>query len=140
VAIGFKATITVNSSVITTFSVPLDNSHINLTFSDSTSKIKAFIVTEPTSVLRSANLAQDLGVELTPQIDIKTTATLGEMSVTGCFAAGDSSNQFKSIPGAIHSGSNAAAGAASHVHSSLYGHKSLGDYLREMQSTKPSDE
>lgn len=141
IAVGSKskAAITFDARVIKSFSMPPDNSHITLAFEDGTSKNEAFIATKPKCVLRSAKLSQDLGLELTPKGDIKTTPPLGETSVTGCFAAGDNANQFKSIPGAINTGSGAAAGAASHVQSRLYGQKSLGDYLKEMQQNKALD-
>jgi thioredoxin reductase len=137
-AVGSNAAITFDSRVIKAFSMPPDHSCITLTFEDGTSTDEAFIATKPKCVLRSIKLSQDLGLELTPQGDIKTTPPLGETSVTGCFAAGDNGSQFKSVPGAINVGSAAAAGAASHVQSRLYGHKSLGDYLKEMQQNKAS--
>jgi thioredoxin reductase len=135
-----KAAISFDSRVITSFSMPPAKSHITLTFEDGTSKDEAFIAAKPKTVLRSKNLVEDLGLELTPQGDIKNTPPLGETSVIGCFAAGDTANQFKSIPGAILGGSSAAAGAASHVQSRLYGHKSLGDYLKEFERVKGGNE
>jgi thioredoxin reductase len=135
-AVGSKAAITFDSRIIKGFSMPDDNSYITLTFEDGSTKDEAFLATKPKCVLRSKKLAEDLGLELTPQGDIKCTPPLGETSLTGCFAAGDSGHQFKSIPGAIHGGSNAAAGAGSHVQSRLYGHKSLGDYLKLLEQGK----
>lgn len=135
-AVASKAAITFNSRVIKGFSMPDDNSRIILIFEDGSTKEEAFIATKPNCVLRNKKLSEDLGLELTPQGDIKCTPPLGETSITGCFSAGDCWYQFKSIPGAIHGGSNAAAGASSHVQSRLYGHKSLGDYLKLLEQGK----
>lgn len=61
------------------------------------------------------NLADQLGVELTEQGDIKVTAPFNETSVRGVFATGDCASMLKNVVGAMYSGTCAGAGVGSQI-------------------------
>lgn len=134
-AIGPKAPMTVDTRRITKFALGPDQTGITLHFEDGTTKDEAFLSHKPKSKVKSCGLAEQLGLELTPQGDIKANPPFGETSLSGCFAAGDNSSFLKTTPNALNSGANSAAGVAGFVQSSKYGHKSLSEALR---SQKPA--
>jgi thioredoxin reductase len=129
-AAGSTAPFTFDHRKITKFTLGPKNIGVTLTFEDGSTRDEAFIAHKPKCVLKSPGLAEQLGCELTPQGDIKTSPPFGETTVLGCFAAGDNSSSFKTAPGALSVGGLAAAGIASHVQSRKYGQKSLGEHLR----------
>ncbi|KAH8773848.1 thioredoxin reductase glit-like protein [Diaporthe sp. PMI_573] len=134
-AIGPKAPMTVDSRRITKFVLGPDKIGLTLHFEDGTTKDEAFLSHKPKSKLKSSELAEQLGLEITPQGDIKANPPFGETSLSGCFAAGDNASFLKTTPNALNTGANSAAGTASHVQSRKYGHKSLSEF---MQSQKPA--
>ncbi|KAI0470483.1 FAD/NAD(P)-binding domain-containing protein [Xylariaceae sp. FL0804] len=137
-AIGSVAPMTVDSRRIAKF-VPRPPNKIGLTihFEDGTTKDEAFLAHKPVSKLKSSFLADQLGLELTPQGDIKVNPPFGETSLAGCFAAGDNSSFLKTSPNAVNAGANNAAGVASHVQSGKYGQKSLSESM-QMAAGKPA--
>ena len=130
-AVGLTAPVTVDHRKIAKFALGPNNVGCMLTFEDGTTKDEAFIAHKPKHALKSSELTKQLGCDITPQGDIKASPPFGETTVSGCFAAGDNASFLKTTPNAINVGSNAAAGIASHVQSRKYGHKSLGEYLRD---------
>lgn len=125
---------TVDSRRITRFVLGPNKTGVTLHFEDGGTKDEAFIGHKPKSRLKSDFLAEQLGLELTPQGDIKANPPFGETSLAGCFAAGDNASFLKTSPNAINSGANSAAGVASHVQSRKYGQLSLSEF---MQKQKP---
>jgi gliotoxin/aspirochlorine biosynthesis thioredoxin reductase len=102
-----------------------------ITFEDGSTRSEGFLACKPVMRLRNGYLAEQLGLDTTPQGDIKVIPPFGETSVPGVFAAGDNSSTFKMVSNAIHSGALAASGVASHVQSRLYGTTGMSDMLRK---------
>ncbi|KAI0891916.1 FAD/NAD(P)-binding domain-containing protein [Annulohypoxylon nitens] len=132
-AIGLNAPFTVDSRRITKFTLGPNQLGITLQFEDGTTKEEAFLGHKPMSKLKSDFLVKQLGLEITPQGDLKVSPPFGETSLRGCFAAGDNSSFLKTTPNAVNSGANSAAGVASHVQSGMYGQKSLSEAMQTMQ-------
>lgn len=131
-AVGPIAPMTVDDRKITKFTLGKNNIGCTLTFEDGTTEYEAFVAHKPKHAIKSRELIDQLGLEVTPQGDIKVSPPFGETNVPGCFAAGDNSSFLKTTPNAINVGSNASAGVASHVQSRKYGHKSLSEFLKTM--------
>lgn len=77
-------------------------------------KTEAFLAHKPKGVLNGP-FADQLGLELTPQGDIKTIGPFMESSVKGVFAGGDSASPMKSAVVALSSGAFLAAGIAAQL-------------------------
>lgn len=131
-AVGSVAPVTVDSRRITKFVLGPNEIGLTIHFEDGSSKYEALLSHKPKSKLKSDFLAQQLGLEITPQGDLKVKPPFGETTLRGCFAAGDNSSFLKTSPNAVYAGSNSAAGVASHVQSRMYGQKSLSEYLEMM--------
>lgn len=130
---GPTAPFVVDSRRITKFELGPNETGITIHFEDGSTKEEAFLSHKPKSKIKSSFLAEQLGLEMTPQGDIKVNPPFGETNVSGCFAAGDNSSFLKTSPNAVNAGANSAAGTASHVQSRLYGQQSLGEFMRKMQ-------
>lgn len=134
-AIGPSALMTVDTRRITKLVLGPDKIGLTLHFEDGTVKDEAFLSHKPKSKLKSSELAEQLGLDLTPQGNLKANPPFGEISLSGCFAAGDNASFLKTTPNALIAGANSAAGTASHVRSRMYGYKSLSEFT---QSQKPA--
>ncbi|KAI1087781.1 FAD/NAD(P)-binding domain-containing protein [Rostrohypoxylon terebratum] len=130
-AIGPTAPFTVDNRRITKFALGPNQLGITITFEDGTTKDEAFLGHKPLSKLKSDFLAKQLGLEITPQGDLKVSPPFGETTLNGCFAAGDNSSFLKTTPNAVNCGANSAAGVASHVQAGMYGQKSLSEAMQE---------
>lgn len=102
---------------------------VELTFSDGTSVIEAFLVHNPFTKVKGPFVEQ-LGIETTPGpipevSDIAANFPAYQTSVRGVFAAGDNITQYKVVAGAISSGCNAAVAASAQLLAEKYGHHSL---------------
>lgn len=87
-----------------------EGSDVTVHFSDGSEPAQeGFLAHKPKLVLNGPSLAADLGLELTPQGDIKTLPPGVQTSVEGVFAAGDCGTMLKTVANAVASGSNAAA-------------------------------
>ncbi|KAL9059845.1 MAG: hypothetical protein Q9162_000915 [Coniocarpon cinnabarinum] len=95
-----------------------------LHFEDGTSATEAFLSHTPRSALRGP-FAEQLGVELTPEGNVRTTTMFNETSVRGVFAAGDIATLVKITPNAILTGNAAGAGVCLQVQADNLGHKPL---------------
>ncbi|KAI1210082.1 FAD/NAD(P)-binding domain-containing protein [Annulohypoxylon truncatum] len=111
-AIGPTAPFAIDGRRITKFVLGPNQLGIMIHFEDGTTKDEAFLGHKPVSKLKSDFLVKQLGLEITPQGDIKTNPPFGETSLTGCFAAGDNSSFLKTTPNAVNSGANSAARVA----------------------------
>lgn len=134
-AIGPTAPMTIDSRRITKLVLGTDQIGLTLHFEDGSTKEEAFLSHKPKSKVKSSELAEQLGLEFTPQGDIKANPPFGETSLGGCFAAGDNASFLKTTPNAVNAGANSAAGTASHVQSARYGQMSLSEF---MQKQRPS--
>lgn len=86
-----------------------EGTDVTIHFSHGPSVREGFLVHRPKTELNGP-LAQQLGLQLTPQGDIVTTPPFGETSVPGVFAAGDCAAPGKIVANAIATGAFAGAG------------------------------
>lgn len=139
-AIGPIAPFSVDSRRITKLVLGPNQIGLTLHFEDGSTKDEAFLSHKPISKIKSPFLADQLGLELTPQGDIKASPPFGETNLSGCFAAGDNSSFLKTSPNAVNAGANSAAGTASYVQGKAYGQESLGEFMQKMQKNKAAGE
>ncbi|MCJ1350357.1 MAG: hypothetical protein MMC33_000338 [Icmadophila ericetorum] len=93
---------------------PNEDAAVEVQFEDGSKNVLGFLAHKPRSELNGP-WADQLGLELTPQKDLKTTPPFYETTVHGAFAAGDCGNLLKIVSGALSSGMLAANGAAIQV-------------------------
>lgn len=109
-----RQTIAIDSRPIASFhkEQPVDRaSDVTIHFSDgSNPKRESFLVHRPKTEI-NGQLAQQLGLQLTPGGDIFTNSPFGETNVPGVFAAGDCAAPVKIVSNALFSGSCCGAGA-----------------------------
>lgn len=73
----------------------------------------------------SGSFAQQLGLELSPQGDLKATPPFYQTSSHGVFTAGDASYPVKIVPNALFTGAAAAAGVSAQLQAENLGHPSM---------------
>lgn len=95
-----------------------------LHFEDGSLATEAFLGHKPKFRLRG-HLAQQLGIELTPQGTIKVAPPSNQTSIKGIFAAGDCASPMQTVTSAIYSGTCAGAGAPTQLQAEIYGQKSM---------------
>ncbi|PIG89333.1 thioredoxin reductase GliT-like protein [Aspergillus arachidicola] len=94
-------------------------SEVQIVFKDLTIKTEGFLTHKPKTQINGP-FAYQLGLELTPDGDIKTIEPFYSTSVTGVFAAGDCAGPLKAVVTAMTSGSLVAAVLAGQLQSELY--------------------
>ena len=94
--------------------VPGDNADVEVEFEDGSKDVFGFIAHKPRSKINGP-WADQLGVELTPGLDLKVNPPFNETTVPGVFAAGDCASPFKVVAGGVSMGLFAANGAAMQV-------------------------
>lgn len=102
-----------------------NGSEVTLTFEDGTEKTEGFLAHKPKSRHRGAKLAEQLGLELTPQGTIKVNPPFNQTSVRGVFAAGDTASMMPTVTFALASGTAAGGGAPSQLQADTYGQKPM---------------
>lgn len=85
---------------------------VEVVLADGTKKMEGFIAHKPKGVVNGPFVEQ-LGLETTPQGDIKVNFPFNETSVSGVFAAGDCGTMMKAVTVAISTGGMVGAGVAS---------------------------
>lgn len=85
---------------------------------DGTEKTEGFLVHRPFTEVNGPFAAQ-LGCELTPQGDYKTTNMFGETTAHGVFAAGDCATMIKAVTTAMNLGNMVAAGLAGQLEAEM---------------------
>lgn len=83
---------------------------VSIHFSSGSPVREGFLVHRPKTQVNGP-FAQQLGLQLTPQGDLLTTAPFFETNVPGVFAVGDCASPGKIVANAIASGAFAGAGA-----------------------------
>lgn len=94
--------------------VPGDTADVEIEFEDGAKEVFGFIAHKPRSKINGP-WAEQLGVELTPGLDLKVNPPFNETTVPGVFAAGDCASPFKIVAGGLSMGLFAANGAAMQV-------------------------
>jgi thioredoxin reductase len=87
-----------------------ERSQVILHFEDGTTTTEAFLAHKPKTKLRG-DLAEQLGVELTPMNTVKVSPPFNQTSVKGVFAAGDCTSPMQTVTAALHSGTCTGGGA-----------------------------
>ncbi|KAL4899644.1 hypothetical protein BDW74DRAFT_171338 [Aspergillus multicolor] len=91
---------------------------VEVAFVDSTSKIEGFLSHKPKTQV-NCPFAEQLGLDSTPDGDIKTTQPFFSTSMPGVFAAGDCARQMKSVVTAMSSETLVAGGLAGQLQAEL---------------------
>ncbi|ROW17441.1 hypothetical protein VPNG_00942 [Cytospora leucostoma] len=87
-----------------------ERARITLQLEDGTTATEGFLAHKPRTRLRG-DLAQQLGLELTPMSTIKVNPPFNQTSVKGVFAAGDCASPMQTVTAALHSGTCTGGGA-----------------------------
>lgn len=89
---------------------------VRISFADgSADKVEGFLTSHPSIEQRAGDLVAQLGLETTPQGDVKVTPPWNETSVPGVFAMGDAATPMKNVMNALYLGSFAAAGMVAQI-------------------------
>ena len=122
--LGPDSNISVDSRTITRLEKGPHRAEVILHFSDGSHAVEGFLAHKPKCQL-SGTLAQQLGLELAPQGDLKAMPPFYQTSLPGVFAAGDTSSPVKIAPNALFTGAAAAAGVAAQLQAEAWGHKPM---------------
>lgn len=123
-ALGTESSFKVDSRVITRLEKCQHGADVILHFSDGSQAMEGWLAHKPKCQL-SITFAQQLGLELTPQGDLKVTPPFYQTSLPGIFIAGDTSSPMKSAQNALYIGAAAAAGAVAELKAEASGHGSM---------------
>ena len=123
-ALGPDSKIKVDARNITRLEKGNHQAEVILHFSDGSRAVEGFLAHKPKCQL-NGTFAQQLGLELTPQGDLKITPPFYQTSLPGVFTAGDTSSPVKIAPNALFTGAAAAAGASAQLQAEAWGHKSM---------------
>lgn len=123
-ALGPNPKIKVDSRTISRLEKGPHRAQVILHFSDGSQAVEGFLGHKPKCQL-NGTCAQQLGLELTPQGDLKATPPFYQTSLSGVFTAGDASSPVKIAPNALFTGAAAAAGVAAQLQAEALGHKSM---------------
>jgi thioredoxin reductase len=88
-----------------------EGAEIEVVLADGTKKTEGFVAHKPKGIVNGPFVEQ-LGVETTPQGDLKVNAPFNETNVSGVFAAGDCGAPMKAVSVAISTGGFVGAGVA----------------------------
>jgi thioredoxin reductase len=116
ISAGFKTATVMKVDIrrISRFSKESEKAAVRIEFEDGSSVVESFLAHTPETKPRGS-FAGELGLEQTPNSDIKAGPPFYQTSVKGAFAAGDSCGMMKNIPHAIFSGSLAAMGVSMQI-------------------------
>ena len=104
--------INVDSRRITEFVKGTKGADVILHFEDGSTKTEGFIAHKPKFQLKSRELINQLGVEVTSMGLVQVNPPMNQTSVTGVFACGDMVHSMQTVPQALFSGNAAGVGAA----------------------------
>ena len=111
----------VDSRTISRLEKGPDRAEVILHFNDGSQAVEGFLAHKPKCQL-SGTFAQQSGLELTPQGDLKTTPPFYQTSLKGVFSAGDVVSPIKIAPNALFTGAVAAAGVSAQLQAENLGH------------------
>ena len=123
-ALGPDSKIKVDARIISRMEKGPHRAEVILHFSDGSHVVEGFIAHKPKCQL-NGTFTQQLGLELTPQGNLKVTPPFYMTSLPGVFTAGDTSSPIKIAPNALFTGAAAAAGVAAQLQAEALGHKSM---------------
>jgi gliotoxin/aspirochlorine biosynthesis thioredoxin reductase len=111
--------LSLDSRPIRHFTLVDNGPQVRVTFEDGSEKVEGFITSHPSIELRGRELAEQLGLEMTPMGDVQVSPPWNETSVKGVFAAGDVATPMRNAMQALHMGSFAAGGMIGQLHAEL---------------------
>ncbi|KAJ5190858.1 Pyridine nucleotide-disulfide oxidoreductase class-II [Penicillium longicatenatum] len=94
-------------------------SDVEVAFEDGTQRMEGFLVHKPKTEINGP-FAEQLGLHLSSDGDIKTTEPFYSTSIPGVFAAGDCAGPMKAVVTAMSSGTLVAGGLAGQLQAELY--------------------
>ncbi|OTA92440.1 hypothetical protein M434DRAFT_324807 [Hypoxylon sp. CO27-5] len=96
-----------------------EGTDVTIHFASGSASREGFLVHRPKTELNGP-FAQQLGLQLTPQGDIFTSAPFGETSMPGVYAVGDCGSPGKIVANAISTGAFAGAGATAKLQAKAF--------------------
>ncbi|KAI8623698.1 hypothetical protein F5Y19DRAFT_457633 [Xylariaceae sp. FL1651] len=118
------APMVVNGQKITKLVKAPKRSQVTVELEDGTSITEGFIAHKPKTKLRG-DLAQQLGLEITPMNTIKVLPPFNQTSVKGVFAAGDCSSPMMTLTQALATGTCVGGGAPLQIQAEMYHQKAI---------------
>lgn len=100
-------------------------SQVILHFEDDSKVTEAFLAHKPKSESSAAALAKQLGLEMTPQGDIKADPPFYQGSEKGVFVAGDTNPTMKFVNSSMFTGCAVGSGLAAQLQAERWGQKSM---------------
>lgn len=110
---------------IKSFALQDDNNGVVVEFEDGSSVVEPYIAHQPPTKARAADLVDQLGLDKSPNGEVKVSMPFQQTSLRGVFAAGDSSSMLKNVPNAIFSGHVAGQMASTQLLADFTGQKPL---------------
>lgn len=101
-----------------------NRAEVTLHFENGTETTEGFLAHKPKSKLRG-DLAEQLGLEMTPKAIIQVNPPFNQTSVKGVFAAGDCCNMMPTVTAALYSGTAAGGGAPLQLQAERLGQKGM---------------
>ena len=105
---------------ITRFEKGRDRAQVIIHFKDGTMATEGFLGHKPRTILKG-NLAKQLGLDLTPQGDIKVAPPFNQTSLRGVFAAGDNASPMKIVNTGLFTGAAVGAGVSAQLQAEKHG-------------------
>ena len=114
----------VDSREIVRLEKGLHRAEVIIHFRDCTMATEGFLGHKPKSGLNT-DFAQQLGLEITPQGDVKAAPPFNQTTLRGVFAAGDISSPMKVVNNGLFTGSLAGIGVSAQLQAEKHGQPSL---------------
>ncbi|KAI0143691.1 FAD/NAD(P)-binding domain-containing protein [Xylariaceae sp. FL1272] len=113
------APITVNPTKIARFVKDEQGARVTVHLDGGKTITEGFIAHKPSAKLRG-DLAEQLGLEITPKQTIQVNPPFNQTSLKGVFAAGDCSNPMHTVTSALYTGTCVGGGAPLQIQAELY--------------------
>ncbi|RWA06389.1 hypothetical protein EKO27_g8723 [Xylaria grammica] len=114
----------VNSKKITKLVKAPERARVVLELEDGTAATEGFLAHKPKTKLRG-NLAEQLGLEMTPMNTVKVNPPFNQTSLKGVFAAGDCASPMQTVTGALNGGTCTGGGAPLQIQAELYNQRAI---------------
>ncbi|KAI3317877.1 FAD/NAD(P)-binding domain-containing protein [Xylariaceae sp. AK1471] len=113
------APMTVNQTKIAKLVKDPERARVIIDFEDGTTITEGFLAHKPNSKLRG-DLAEQLGLEITPMKTVKVNPPFNQTSLKGVFAAGDCATLMHTVTSALYTGTCTGGGAPLQIQAELY--------------------
>ena len=119
-----SSTFHVDSREIVRLEKGLHRAEVIIYFRDGTTVTEGFLGDKPKNGLKT-DFAEQLGLEITTQGDVKTALPFNQTTLRGVFVAGDISSPMKVVNNALFTGSLAGVGVSAQLQPEKHGQPSL---------------